>query len=68
MTAQILTFKPREDGSVTTKALKKVDKVTEAGVFQAIRRRQELDKKLVELDKEPIGWHHMFSDEYPFSN
>jgi hypothetical protein len=66
MTAQILTFKPREDGTVTTQAKRKVDHVTEAGVFQAIRRRQELDKKLLELDQEPIGWHQMFSDDYPF--
>ena len=66
MTAQILTFKPREDGSVTTRAIKKVEHVTEAGVFQAIRRRQELDKKLIELEQEPVGWANMFDDKYPF--
>lgn len=66
MTATILQFKPRADGSVTTKAINKVDEITKAGVFQARRRRQELDKKEAELDRELNMWMELLSDDYPY--
>lgn len=57
MTAQILTFKLRDQPTTSaTKTLPLLD----SGTFQAIRRRQELDKKAALVQQEEANWGDLF--------